>query len=278
MGVTSVDRQALRVRTYGTPGATPVVVLHGGPGAPGSAGPLARGLVDPLYVVEPWQRWSGEEPLTVERHVADLAATLGHLVPDTRPVLVGESWGAMLALVFASRFPGGVAGLVLVGCGTFDEASRATLQQTLDARTSPALRARLDALENEVTDEAARFLTLYRLCDSLYTFERASDAPAAVERFDLVGHRESWADMFRLQASGALPAAFGAITCPVLMVHGAYDPHPGAMTRDTLRRYVPQLAYRELDRCGHSPWIERHARERFFALVRAWPATRPRSR
>jgi len=29
------------------------------------------------------------------------------------------------------------------------------------------------------------------------------------------------------------------------MLHGAYDPHPGRMIRDTLARVMPQLEYRE---------------------------------
>jgi pimeloyl-ACP methyl ester carboxylesterase len=40
-------------------------------------------------------------------------------------VLVGHSWGAMLALCYAAEHP--VERVVLVGCGTFDEASRAEL-------------------------------------------------------------------------------------------------------------------------------------------------------
>ena len=61
----------MRVRTYGTSGP-PVVVLHGGPGTPGGMAPVARGLADSFRVLEPFQRGSGGEPLTVARHVADL--------------------------------------------------------------------------------------------------------------------------------------------------------------------------------------------------------------
>jgi hypothetical protein len=56
------------------------------------------------------------------------------------------------------------------------------------------------------------------------------------------------------------------------MLHGAYDPHPGALIRDSLKPYLPQLEYRELQRCGHSPWVEQHARERFLGELRGWLA------
>jgi pimeloyl-ACP methyl ester carboxylesterase len=93
------------------------------------------------------------------------------------------------------------------------------------------------------------------------------EPPASV---DARGHEETWNDVLRLQRDGVEPAAFTAITAPVLMVHGDSDPHPGPGTRDLLRRYVPQLEYVELARCGHTPWRERHARDEFFDVLRAW--------
>lgn len=54
------------------------------------------------------------------------------------------------------------------------------------------------------------------------------------------------------------------------MIHGAADPHPGTMIRDNLVSLMPQLQYHELSRCGHYPWLERHAREEFLAVLRSW--------
>ena len=89
--------------------------------------PVARELHDAL---EPHQRRSAGEPLTVAIHVADL-----HDLVDEPPTLVGHSWGAMLALCYAAEHP--VDRLVLIGCGTFDETARAELirsRKTTDER------------------------------------------------------------------------------------------------------------------------------------------------
>ncbi|MBI2299579.1 MAG: hypothetical protein HYU66_11675 [Armatimonadetes bacterium] len=56
----------------------------------------------------------------------------------------------------------------------------------------------------------------------------------------------------------------------MLMLHGDWDPHPGRMIRDGLLPNLPHLEYAELERCGHRPWAERHARAPFFAALRAW--------
>ncbi len=76
--------------------------------------------------------------------------------------------------------------------------------------------------------------------------------------------------MVRLQEEGVHPAAFAALRSPVLMLHGAYDPHPGDMIRASLEPYIPHLEYREWERCGHSPWAEREVRDEFFAVMRSW--------
>jgi pimeloyl-ACP methyl ester carboxylesterase len=76
--------------------------------------------------------------------------------------------------------------------------------------------------------------------------------------------------MVRLQTARVYPASLAAIRQPVLMLHGAYDPHPGAMVRDSLTPFLPQLEYHEWERCGHYPWLERAVREEFFAVLREW--------
>lgn len=74
----------------------------------------------------------------------------------------------------------------------------------------------------------------------------------------------------RLQTEGVHPAAFAAVRCRVLVLHGAHDPHPGGALRDVLAAHVRHLTYRELERCGHVPWLERTARDEFYAVLRAW--------
>ena len=89
-------------------------------------------------------------------------------------------------------------------------------------------------------------------------------------RIDAHAYRETWDDMLRLQRDGTYPAVFAAIRSPVLMVHGAADPHPGRMILESLEPLIPGIEYVELERCGHYPWLERSARDPFFSLLREW--------
>lgn len=258
----------LRVRRHGRAGPT-VIALHGGPAAVGSAAALARGMSGAFTVIEPWQRtYGGGEPLTVARHVADLHDLIQRLLVEPPPVLIGESWGAMLALAYAAEYPHIAGPIVLVGCGTFDKRSR---------EIGAKIRAeRIDRYITEHPQHAADLML--SLNDRIMKWHRMTDnydpLPAEPqtdkESFDLKAHTETWEDMLRCQEIGRYPQAFSAIDSPVLMLHGAYDPHPGKMIRDNLKSYMPQLEYVELEKCGHSPATEIWAKEKFFATMQAW--------
>jgi len=143
----------MQVREYGPAGPIAVVV-HGGPGARGSARLLAEGLADPLHVIEPLQRRSSEVPLTVEQHVDDLGELLEERASAAGVALVGESWGAMLCLATAAAHPRHMAALVLVGCGTFDPQARSVLRATLRARATPDLEAARSAVAGACLEPA----------------------------------------------------------------------------------------------------------------------------
>ncbi len=265
------DRAALSIREYGTSGPL-VVVLHGGPGAPGYMAPVARGLADSFRVLEPFQRGSSGEPLTVARHVADLHELLSRR-RRVRPAVVGHSWGAMLALAYAAAHPGHALSLVLIGCGTFDRAARDRLRALRQERMDDVLRRRLAGLREEVPDPDERLAVSGNLMLPLYSYEPVA-SELGVEACDARGHHETWEDMVRLQEEGVYPAAFAAIEVPVIMLHGAVDPHPGRLIRASLKPHLPQMEYHEWDRCGHYPWLEKSVGDEFLAVLRQWLARR----
>lgn len=258
----------LHVREYGHSGPR-VIVLHGGPGASGHMAPVARGLAGSHRVVEPFQRGSGGERLTVARHVADLHEVINLYAGRCRPALLGASWGAMLALAYAATHPSSTGPLVLVGCGTFDLVARAELERTIAERMNDEIRAWIKCADQLDRDE--RLKASVEAMIPIYSYDLLA-SPHEEDKIDARAHHETWADMLRLQAEGIYPAAFAAIKVPILMVHGTFDPLPGRLILEGLRPYLPQLEYRELQRCGHYPWLERAAADTFFTLVRKWLA------
>lgn len=231
---------------------------------------LARSLSVRCRVLEPLQRQSGPLPLSVAVHVADLQ----EVIQNNRDAvhLVGSSWGAMLALSYAARHLEGIRQIVLIGCGTFDVRSREVYGQRMATRASAADRERLSELEAQLADETepSRRDTLFgELCDVAFRTQAHEPTSGGLEviRFDERGYQETWADVIRLQEEGVQPAEFSNVQAPVLMLHGEEDPHPGTMIRDSLSPVIADLRYHEFAKCGHIPWLERHAREEFFSVL-----------
>ncbi len=263
------NQQLIKMRHYGEDGST-VLVLHGGPAAPGYMVPVARHLSAHFRVIEPFQRHSSpDEVLTVQRHIDDLHAVIAAECKGQKPMLVGHSWGAMLALAYAAAYPNRAAGIVLVGCGSFDTASRGRMQETRDGRMDDDMRRLMDRLAEKYPDPNRRLGAMGRLIQEIDSYELVSLGSKTVA-CDAKAHEETWQDMIRLQESGVYPAAFEAINTPVLMLHGDHDPHPGTMIRDSLKRYLPQLQYHSWPRCGHYPWLEKHACDEFYSTLTQW--------
>ena len=262
----------IKVRHYGRSGPH-VVLLHGGPGAPGEMVPVARYLSRQFRVLEPLQRGSGGVPLSVALHVADLHEVLRDF-PRQGPVcLVGYSWGAMLALTYASRHPADLGRLILIGCGTFDTESREAYESSIQQRMDPATRNWVNEIHFHLAKEKDRQVRdkllaelggLYSRLQSVDPVEDPSEEEIAC---DEGAFRETWEDVLSLQERGIQPVEFARIEVPVTMLHGDSDPHPGPMIHKSLAPFIPQLEYRGIPQCGHKPWVERRARDDFFEML-----------
>ncbi len=261
----------MRFKEYGTAGRR-VIVIHGGPAATGHAAPVAKELSDSFRVLEPHQRGSSDTPLTVATHIADLKDLIETQCCEEKPALVGESWGAMLTLGFAAAHNDLVGPIALVGCGAFDPQTRQIFHATIETRMNDEQRKRVAGLEQKYPDPAERFKAYYAEIAPLYTYDQIPGVSKDFTRFDVKAYNETWNDMMRLQELGVYPKKFAAIKSPVLMLHGDYDPHPGKLTKEVLKKYIPQLEYHELKKCGHSPWEEKFARDEFFSILHEWLA------
>jgi pimeloyl-ACP methyl ester carboxylesterase len=255
----------LKVHEYGASGPQ-VIVIHGGPGACGSMAPIARGIADLFRVLEPFQSATSA---TVSDHVADLHEVVESFSPDAAPALVGHSWGAMLALAYAAAHPDMVGPIVLVCSGTFDLASRERFSINLSERKKDEGARRRFEHALQIQDPDVRFHELGKQTLELYSYDLATTEQEIDESEPGCGE-STWEDMVRLQNEGVYPAAFAAIKSPVLMLHGAADPHPGEMIRASLAPYLQELEYREWERCGHYPWLEKATHDEFFSVLRNW--------
>ena len=261
-------RPAERCRAYGV-APYAVALVHGGPGAAGTMAPVARALAPARGVIEPVQT-----ALSVEGQAEELSDLLRRHAA-LPAVLVGHSWGAWLSLIVAAREPSLVRKLILVSSGPFEERFVPEIQTNRLARLGENERrvflAALRTLNDPAPPAAASKQALRDLgalvarADAFDPIAGPEDASSAAP--DAVIFRAVWAEAAALRRDGTLLETARRVRCPVTAIHGESDPHPAAGVREPLSAALEDFRFVLLPRCGHTPWLERQARERFFEIL-----------
>lgn len=255
------------LRKYGKPPYT-VAVIHGGPGAKGSLGMVARELGKYAGVLEPVQtRYTIKELLDeLNEHIYDHVKT-----PLT---LMGHSWGAWLAMLYATEHPEIVKNLVLVGCAPFEEKYVPQItenrQKRLTTQEQALFRFVLDGLADpHHSDRHYLFAQLQELTEKTdnYALETPPEDEEYALPFDDLMYARLWPQAVALRANGELAARLSRLACPVHVIHGAEDPAPLAGVITPLSKHSVNHTRHILTRCGHSPFLEKHAKEYFYDML-----------
>ena len=77
-----------------------------------------------------------------------------------------------------------------------------------------------------------------------------------------------WNRANEMRISGELLEMGKGIICPVLAIHGDYDPHLAEGVEEPLSRVLKGFRFILLEKCGHYPWRERNARGRFYDILK----------
>ena len=255
------------VRTYGREPFR-IAVIHGGPGAAGEMAPVARELAPGRGILEPLQTAA-----SVTGQVEELKTTLEEK-GDLPITLIGYSWGAWLSLLLTANHPACVKKVVLIGCGPLEEKYVPRLQETRLSRLSEAERTDFQAALKGLSDSAAgdkdsaleQLGALAAKTDSLDPVFHGSNEQGLVDAAGDVFHNV-WKEAAEMRRNGKLLEFVKQVRCPVVAIHGDYDPHPAEGVQEPLSAALKDFRFHLLEHCGHTPWMERQAREAFYRTL-----------
>jgi pimeloyl-ACP methyl ester carboxylesterase len=260
-----LDTNMQNLRKYGNKPFR-VAVIHGGPGAPGEMAPVARELSSVTGVLEPLQTAA-----TLEGQVRELKAVLEKHA--TLPVtLIGFSWGALLSFIFAARHPSFVRKLILIGSAPYQEKYAVDITQTRLSRLSgqegeQALSLMQTLNDPSIADKNTPLARLGKLLSGADSYDPLPYDDEILEcRYDI--YQGVWERASELRSSGKLLKLGKKIRCPVVAIHGDYDPHPAEGVVEPLSRILQDFRFILLEKCGHRPWLERSARDRFYSILK----------
>ena len=89
------------------------------------------------------------------------------------------------------------------------------------------------------------------------------------DKTDSQMHNVIWKEAAKLRTSGKLLASFKNIKNKIVLIQGEIDPHPAKGIIIPLQENGIECETYILEKCGHSPFMEKYAKEDFYKILLA---------
>ena len=238
-------------------------LLHGGPGGDHSGfKPAFSPLAERMQLVYIDHRGQGrsargpKESYTLDNNVEDLEALRQYLGLD-KVVVIGVSYGGMVALAYASRYPESVSHLVaVVTTPSYRFLDRA--KQILTERGTDEQRAMGDILWAGAFESEEQLLEYYRIMGPLYSLKfdpvKASEGrQRGIRSVDAIN--EGFGGFLRTyDVTGDLHK----VTAPTLVIGGRHDWICPVDQSEEIARLIPRADLRIFENSSHSVAADEH--------------------
>lgn len=274
-GYVPVDHAQLFYREVGQ--GQPIIVMHGGPAFDHTyLLPELDRLADAARLVYYDQRGRGRSAgnvhpadVSLASEVSDLQAVGQHLQSDSVAVF-GHSWGGLLAMEHATRFPEHVSHLILMNTAPASYDDWILFEEELLARREDGEQETMQALASSASFEegdADTHADYYRIYfrsavarpDQLERLvARLRATFAGMTRTDMLLVRQIGARLFDETAESSgynLLPQLTRLRIPTLVIHGDHDFIPFECAAH-IAQAVPDARLIVLDDCGHFASME----------------------
>lgn len=254
----------------GAPGAVPLVAVNGGPGFDHSYllnAPAWKEMSPRRQIIFYDQRGTGKSPparspedMTVDRMVRDLEALRQQLKVE-RIDLLGHSFGGIISMAYAARYPQHVAHLVLVGSG----AAKPAEHEFLFDKLYPEIVAAIPPDSSPAGQMGCIAIDAYDRMSYYDQRNRALESGDA-GTFSQEVCTEVMLDAMKLD----LYPALAKLDVPTLVINGRFDANVSPTVAYKISQTIPGARLVYFERSGHSPQVEEPEKfalevERFLA-------------
>lgn len=227
------NQARFRYSEAGDPSSPLIMTLHGGRGMSDHKGDFAAyaPLADAFHLFSFDQRGCGESSLTppfnFDQFADDVEAIRQQLVGERQMILLAGSFGGMIGLTYATRYPDRLSHLILRGTAASNRQEKDVFE-IFRQRMHRVPGVTMEMIEKLISDKAIDDLELrliFFAVQPLYYDNWTPElANRALERArNLHVHAQTHNDLFRNNGDYDLVAELPKITCPTLVVVGEHD-------------------------------------------------------
>ncbi len=278
----------LDVAMAGSPGAPPIILLHGFPESHRTWRHIIPELAKDHFVLAPDQRGfarsdkpAGVDNYSADKIVADMLALADHFAID-RFTLVGHDWGGAIAWMAALQHPDRVARLVIVNAPhpflfqktLFDDMAQREASQYITAFRNPDLETHIASIGLPAFFDGSflKHTDFAKIADEKPTYLDQWGQPGAMTAM-LNWYRASAIVVPAMDETPERPAyldaPFPPLKMPVLVIWGLGDKALLPSQIEGLEEYVPDLTLEKVDAGHFVPWENPAA---VLKAMKAWGA------
>ena len=120
-------------------------------------------------------------------------------------------------------------------------------------------------INNQATDEdMAKIPKVFEKSDN-YCLENRELHRA--DKTDSKMHNSIWREAAKLRTNGELLKSFKQIKSKIVLIQGENDPHPARGLTIPFKENAIDCETYILEKCGHSPFMEKYAKEIFYKIL-----------
>lgn len=275
-GFVKLDDGSLYYTEYGS--GTPIIVVHGGPGLDqGYFKPQLLQLAENNRLIFYDQRGSGEslvtkldeEHLNFETFVADIETLRKSLGLD-KFVLLGHSWGGILAMQYAIAHQDHLLALILANSGAGNFKGNELFNKEFEANAKD-IPGNIQALSNYEAFSKLNKKELSKIHRDVFTIYFYNHDDAKDISLDMTvesaqgGYkvREIMSKLY-LQPDFNIYPKLKELKVPTLIITGKQDINPVSVAQD-IHNAIPNSELVVIDKSGHFPYIEQPSQ--FFGAI-----------